>query len=111
MQQLTQEKYKICAGSKIRDTIFKIIDKHISEKDITVIIFTDGMDFGSTTSSETVRLLVTAKKNDGWDFHFRSIGFNVGKMSEELGFVNDDISSNISLSSTHEYEIVFLVLA
>lgn len=93
--------YRTEAGSKIRDSVSDTIREFNDEKDVLMVIVTDGEDIGSYTSVADLARQINKKKIDGWKFHYLSCDEKTMIQGKSIGFTNDHSSVNVQYAQTN----------
>ena len=93
---LTESNYNPSGTTALYDAIGDTVDRFRYEKNVLLVIVTDGQENSSTvyTNSEIKTLLDEKQKNRGWTYVYLANDLSVSKQGDNLGCRQSKFSSN-----------------
>lgn len=94
---LNSEDYKPNGSTALYDCIGDTIEWFRNEKDVLLVIVTDGQENASRSfsKSEVTRMIEDKKKNNGWTYVYLSNDLNTSAQGDGIGFKQSLYATNV----------------
>ena len=99
---LTSEDYNPNGSTALYDCLGDTIEWFRNEKDVLLVIVTDGQENASRSFSknEVMRMIEDKKKNDGWTYVYLSNNLETSSQGDSLGCFNSSYASNVMVDQS-----------
>lgn len=96
---LTSDDYTPNGSTALYDCIGDTIEWFRNEKDVLLVIVTDGQENASRSfsKSEVLRMIENKKKNDGWTYVYLSNDLQTASQGDGIGCKRSSYASNVML--------------